>query len=123
MLIAGLALPVTLITCGESAASSVSVIVSVRSPAASGEKVATIVQVALAAIAPVQDTFVVVKSLTLFPPMTTEEMWRVAVPEFVTVIVTELLAVPCVIVAKLTGLGDTVTTGAGGGGAAPTPPS
>src|SRR5271167_1555028 len=63
------------------------------------------------------------KSPGLLPPRTTDEICRVALPEFVTVTGMELLVVPWVVVGKLTGSGVTVTAGAGGGGATPAPVS
>jgi len=63
------------------------------------------------------------KSPGLLPPRTTEEICKVALPEFVTLIWIGLLVVPCVVVGKLTGSGVTVTAGAGGGGATPAPVS
>ena len=67
--------------------------------------------------------FVMLKSLGLFPPMTTEEMWSVAVPELVSVIVTGPLVVPCVVVGKEMLPGTRVTAGWRGGGATPVPSS
>src|SRR6266702_2081343 len=52
-----------------------------------------------------------VKSPGLFPPMITEEMWSVAVPELVTVTVTGPLVVPCVVVGKEMLPGTRVTAG------------
>ena len=61
------------------------------------------------------------KSVTLLPVRSTEEMLRVALPEFVTVTAIGELVAPWVMVGKLTGFGVTVTAGAGGGGATPVP--
>jgi hypothetical protein len=94
--------------------------VSVRSPAASGAKVTVMLQAPLGASEPLQ-AFVVVKSLTLFPPMATELNCKEAVPGLVTVIVMGLLVVPCVMVGKLRGSGLAVTAGEGGGGTTPAP--
>ena len=63
------------------------------------------------------------KSPVLLPLRTTDEICRVAVPEFVTLTEIALLVVPCTVVGKLTGFGVTVTAGAGGGGATPAPVS
>ena len=65
--------------------------------------------------------FAMLNSVTLFPARRTEEMLRVALPEFVTVTAIGELVVPCVMVGKLTGFGVTATAGAGGGGATPVP--
>jgi len=48
------------------------------------------------------------KSPGLLPPRTTEEMCRVAFPEFVTLTGSGLLLVPWTMVGKLTGSGVTV---------------
>src|SRR5690348_12961792 len=61
------------------------------------------------------------KSVTLLPARATEEMLRVALPEFVTETLMGELVEPCVIVGNVTGFGVTVTAGAGGGGASPVP--
>ena len=55
------------------------------------------------------------------PARRTEEILSVALPEFVTVTAMGELVVPCVMMGKLTGFGDTVTAEAGGGGATPLP--
>src|SRR2546427_8170000 len=65
--------------------------------------------------------FVRVRAPGFFPPMTTEEMWSMAVPELVTVTVTGPLVVPCVVVGKEMLPGTRVTAGWGGGGATPVP--
>ena len=67
------AVPVTLMTWGESAALSVSVMVSERWPEAVGLKVTEMVQVPWEATMPLHE-FVLVKSPGLLPPMSTEEM-------------------------------------------------
>jgi hypothetical protein len=79
-----------------------------------------IMQLALGAKGPLQP-LVMLKSVTLLPARRTEEMLRVALPEFVTVTVMGELVVPCVMAGKLMGFGATVTAGAGGGGATPAP--
>src|SRR5271155_578587 len=108
--------------CGEFPASSISVMVSVRSPAASGAKVTMIAQEALAASAAAEQLLVgLLKSLELFPPITSEEICSVAFPELVTPMFMAPLLVPCVIVANVAGFGATVTAGAGGGDAKPSP--
>src|SRR5271155_3420742 len=111
-----------MITCGELAASSVRVMVSERSPAASGAKVTEIVHEALAAsAAPEQLLGELVKSAELLPPMTSAEICSVALPELVTAMLMAPLVVPCVMVAKVAGFGVALTAGAGGGGATPVP--
>ncbi len=118
---AGVALPLTAITCGELGASSESVMVSLRWPAASGAKVTETAQEALGARAATQLLGGLVKSAGLFPPTATPEMCRVALPEFVMVMVTGALAVPCGMVGKMTGFGESVMAGAGGGAATAVP--
>jgi hypothetical protein len=83
-------------------------------------KVSVIVQLAFGAYGPLQ-AFVMLKSVTLLPVRATEEMLRVALPEFVTETLMGELVEPCVIVGNITGFGVTVTAGAGGGGASPVP--
>lgn len=118
---AGVALPLTAITCGEAGASSESVMVSLRWPAASGAKVTEMAQEALGARAATQLLGGLVKSAGLFPPTTTAEMCRVALPELVMVMVTGALAVPWGMAGKVTGLGERVMAGAGGGAATAVP--
>ena len=56
----------------------------------------------------------------LFPATVTVEMWRVAPPELVTVMLMGFpLVVPCVMVGKLAGFGEMVTAGTGAGVASP----
>ena len=64
---AGLALPLTLMTCGESGASSVSLRVAERKPAARGVKVTATMQEALTAIALLQDGAEKAKSFPFAP--------------------------------------------------------
>jgi hypothetical protein len=120
--IAGLAFPWMLIICGELAASSVRVMVSLRWPAANGAKVTEIAQEAFVASAsPEQLLAGFTKSVTLLPPITSEEICRVALPELVMATFMALPVVPCVMALKVTGFGAMVTAGAGGGGATPVP--
>jgi len=104
------AVPVTLMTWGESAALSVRVMVSERGPEAVGVKVTVMVQVPLETTGPLQ-VFVEVKSPGLLPPATMEEMARGAVPEFVTVTGMGALEAPRAVAGKATGFGEMVTTG------------
>jgi len=67
------AVPVTLMTWGESAALSVRVMVSERWPEAVGLKVTEMVHESWEATIP-PHVFVLVKSPGLLPPMATEEM-------------------------------------------------
>lgn len=110
----GFAVPLTLMTWGEPGALSVSVMVSESWPEAVGTKVTVMAQVPMELIAPLQ-VFVVVKSPGVLPPTTTEAMFRVPVPEFVTVTPIGVLVPPWLMVGKLTGFGATVTLGWGGG--------
>jgi len=71
---AGLALPWTWTICGEFAASSVSVMVVVRTPGASGVKVTAIVQAELLGIAALQVGLEELKSLASAPAIATLEM-------------------------------------------------
>ena len=71
---AAVAVPWTFMTCGESGASSVSMTVAVRSPAARGVKVTFIVQVELAARGAVQVGLEELKSLVFAPAIATLEM-------------------------------------------------
>jgi hypothetical protein len=83
---AGLASPETLMTCGESGASSASEIVSVRWPGASGMKVTEIEQAELGAMAPPEQLLAgFAKSPELLPPIVKVELCNVALPELVTV--------------------------------------
>src|SRR5208282_6325810 len=101
-------------TCGDLAALSVSVMVSLRCPELRGAKVTETVQEAFAAsTAPEQLLGGLLKSAGLLPPTATEEMRRVALPELVTVTLVAPLVVPCVVAAKMTGLGAMVMAGAG----------
>jgi len=94
--------------------------VSERKPAARGAKLTLIVQLALAANAPAQ-LFPPLKSLGLLPPTATEVMCSAALPEFVTITVSEPLVVPWLIVGKESDPGTIVTAGLGGAGVAPMP--
>ncbi len=119
---AGLALPCTVMICGEFAESSVSAMVSVRWPAASGAKATEILQEAVAAsVAPEQLLGALLKSAALLPPIVTAEMCSGALPVLLAEILSGALEVPCVMVANAAGLGEMVATGAGGGGATPVP--
>ena len=111
-IVIGFALPLTLMIWGELGALPVSVMVSVRCPGAKGTKVTVMVHVPLALTVPLHE-FVVVKSPALLPPMTTEEMFRLALPEFVTVTTIGLLLVPWLVVGKLTEFGEIVRAGMG----------
>ena len=106
----GFVLPLTVMIWGELGALPVTVMVSVRCPGARGTKVTVMVQVPLAATVPLHE-FVVVKSSASLPPMTTEEMLRLAFPEFVTVTTIGLLLVPWLVVGKLTEFGEIVRAG------------
>src|SRR5271163_2783467 len=109
-------------TCGDLAALSVSVMVSLRCPELRGAKVTETVQEAFAAsTAPEQLLAGLVKSPGLLPPICSEEMCNAALPELVTLMLMVLPVVPCVVAAKRTGFGAMVTAGAGGGGATPAP--
>src|SRR5690348_12674883 len=120
---AGVAVPAMLMICGESEASSVKVMVSLRSPAARGVKVIVMLHVAFEFSVATQADALVLKSDGLLPPTVAEEMCRAALPELVTTMVIGLLVVPCMIVGKFSGFGEIVTAGAGGGGATPAPVS
>ena len=98
--------------------------VSLRWPAALGENVTEIEQEELGLRpTPTQAEVELEKSLGLLPPIVRVEMWRMALPEFVTETLRGVLLVPCVVVGKLSGLGEIVRAGAGGGGATPAPAS
>src|SRR5580693_6801414 len=112
----GLAVPLTLMTWGESGALSVRVMVSERWPEAVGTKVTEMVQVPVAGSAAVQ-AFVVVKSLLLVPAAATDEMFREALPVFVTVTTIGVLVAPWVMAGKVMAFGETVTAGMLGVGA------
>src|SRR5208283_2558463 len=84
--------------------------VSVRCPGAKGTKVTVMVHVPLALTVPLHE-FVFVKSLALLPPMTTEEMFRLALPEFVTVTTIGLLLAPWMVVGKVTEFGEIAIAG------------
>ena len=74
-----------------------------------------IVQVALAATAPVQVLEASAKSLAFAPLMVTPVIFRVALPLFVTVTMTGGLVAPCVVLGSIIGLlGTTVTPGVAG---------
>jgi hypothetical protein len=74
-----------------------------------------IVQVALAATAPVQVLEASAKSLAFAPVMVTPVIFRVALPLFVTVTMTGGLVAPCVVLGSIIGLlGTTVTPGVPG---------
>src|SRR5271170_5204344 len=118
---AEVAFPLTGIICGEFGASSVMVMIAERWPAATGVNVNVSEQPALAASALAVQPLVMVKSPGLLPLRVTEEMWSVALPEFVSMAMIGLLGVPCTVVGKATGFGVTGTAGAGGGGATPAP--
>ena len=119
---AALALPCTVMVCGEFTASSVSVMVSLRCPAASGAKdTVTVQDVDAAKVAPEQLLGGLVKSAVLLPPMLTAEMCSGALPLLLTEMLSGALEVPWVMVANAAGLGEIVATGAGGGGATPVP--
>ena len=119
---AALALPCTVIICGEFAASSASVMVSLRCPAASGAKdTVTVQEVDAANVAPEQLLGGFVKSAVLLPPMVTAEMCSGAFPLLLREMLSGALEVPCVMVANWAGLGEMVVNGAGVGGATPVP--
>ena len=119
-LIAGLAVPATSIVCGESGASSVSEMVSLRGPVDSGAKVTEMEHVAVGARGvPEQPDVEFEKSAVLAPPTLTAEICRATVPVFVTTALSVLLLVPCVVAGKFTGLGEMVTAGTGAGEAFP----
>lgn len=117
---AGVAVPFTGITCGELAASSVTVTAAERCPAASGVNVKVNVQLEPGLYAPLH-VGVMAKSAALLPPSVTAVMCRGPLPVLVTLAAMGLLVVPWAIVGKFTGFGATVTAGAGGGGATPVP--
>src|SRR5579864_7788298 len=89
----GLAVPETLMTWGESGALSVRAMVSERWPEAVGTKVTEMVQVPVGGTAAAQ-AFVVVKSDLLAPAAATDEMFRGAMPVFVTVTTIGVLVAP-----------------------------
>jgi hypothetical protein len=91
--VAVVAEPLTGMICGEFAASSVIVMVAERWPAARGVNVIVIMQPEFAAYGPLQP-FVMLNSLELLPPSVTEEIFSVALPEFVTPITIGLLVTP-----------------------------
>ena len=88
-------MPFTVNACGELAASSVIVTVSVRVPTPRGAKVTEIVQLALGAIGvPTQGFDGLANSDTFAPPKTTPETCSGAVPEFEITMFVEVPAVP-----------------------------
>jgi hypothetical protein len=91
--------PVSGTNCGDPGTSSAIAIEAVRAPSACGENVTSMAQVAFAAYGPWQP-LVIVKSPTFGPPNTTEEMWSVAAPEFVTVTTCARLVAPCTVFGK-----------------------
>jgi hypothetical protein len=107
---AGLAVALSEIVCGEPGASSVMVKFAVRWPRPIGLKKSEIVQLAAGATGDVQ-LFVKLKSEELGPPRATEETWRGAVPELMTVRVCTAPDVPCVIVGNEGAAGEKVTPG------------
>ncbi|MDQ1406466.1 MAG: hypothetical protein QOG55_2095 [Acidobacteriaceae bacterium] len=108
---AGLAVPATVIICGELAASSAIEMVSVPLPLASGAKLTAMEQLAFDAIAAAQGLAGLINSETFAPLYATLEICRGALPELVTVTVVGLLMVPCV-AATDTEEGVMVTVGA-----------
>jgi len=110
---AGFAVPLMLMICGESGASSVSVTLATRAPVASGVNVSTIVHVPLTGIAALHVGSEKLNSFMFAPPNATPVMCRAAVPVFFTVTLIGAL-VPCVIVPKSGLLGVTVTAAEGG---------
>jgi len=97
-------------TCGESGASSVTVQVALRSPAARGVKVTEMVQEALGAMVPEQLVEPNAKSGALLPPPAVETRWRGVPPVLVRVSVIGLLEEPWVTApGKRTLAGEKVT--------------
>ncbi len=91
--------PVTVTVCGELAALSVRVIVSVRAVAlagVSGAKLTEMVQFAFGAMAVVQELAGFTNSETFAPPKATPVICSGAFPVFVIVTVPGALTVPCV---------------------------
>src|SRR5712692_192041 len=86
--------PVSGTDCGELGASSAMVMLAVRCPAPSGEKVTLMVQEALGAKGPLHVLFAKLKSPGLEPLRRTEEMYSVALPALVTVMVCAGLGLP-----------------------------
>src|SRR5579859_4982418 len=109
-----LAVPVTLMTWGESAALSVRVVVSERGPAV-GVKVMEMVQAAWEGTSPLQ-VFELVKSPGLLPAIATEEMCRAPAAESVTVTTMGELEAPRKVSGKATGLGEIAAAGLPGAG-------
>jgi hypothetical protein len=87
------------------------VMLAVRWPAPSGEKVTLIVHEAFGAKGPLQVLVAKLKSPGLAPLRTTEEMCRVALPALVTVMLCAGLVLPCAAVGKVKLPGARVTAG------------
>jgi hypothetical protein len=115
------AVPETLITCGELGASSIIEMVSLSVLGDTGAKTTpATVQLALAASVP-QAFSELVKLVMLLPPATTLEICRGALPELVTVTLIAALDVPCNVLGKFTVLDESVTAGPVTGGPMPVP--
>src|SRR5277367_2664723 len=114
-MIAGLALPWTLITSGPPGDELATVIVSVRWPAASGAKVTVKEQEAWwTSTADGQLPVPPAKSEILLPPSANVEMSSSPAPVLAITTVMGALVVPWVTVGNTSGLGPAVATGVGG---------
>ncbi len=87
-------------------ASSVTVSVAARAPAAEGVKVTGMVQVPAAGMLPVQVLPGSLKSAAFVPEMATEAMFSAAVPVLVSVMVCGALVVPTLVLAKVREVGE-----------------